>query len=485
MTSIVGGSLGGLVAGPTTEPRGAPAAAYLPAVRSRLRKWSPYWPLTAAVVGYPIWWALGLSEFIWVIMAVPMCIHLARRRPIRLPRGFAWWGLFCVWVVISVVALNWHAPGTLPSSSDKLFGYGLRLLNYLAQAVALLYVGNLTEREMPRFRVVRMLAIFYFYALIGGWLGVLDKRFSFTAPLDYVLPHKLRSNSYVNFLLRPASAQVQSILGYASARPKAPFDYTNTWGVMLFVLGVYFVVRWWVWGTRRQRIVAVVGLAAALPPAVYSLDRGLWVAVGIAVVYVAVRLALRGKLAAILGIAGALAIGGLVFVASPLNTIISQRLAHPKSNDLRTSLSEAAFRGALESPIIGWGSDRELQGAPQSIQIGKSVNCPMCGNFGIGSNGQLWLTMFSQGLVGAFLYTMFFLVVFFRSWRDFSVIGTAGSLIILVSLFFNAFYSGVGVSLEIYMITAALLWRNQRAAEEGLAGSRLRPSEVPPAAASA
>jgi hypothetical protein len=42
------------------------------------------WPLIALFVLYPLWWALGVSSFVFVIFAVPMLVQLRRRgRPAR------------------------------------------------------------------------------------------------------------------------------------------------------------------------------------------------------------------------------------------------------------------------------------------------------------------------------------------------------------------------------------------------------------------
>ena len=37
----------------------------------------PGWPLTALLVGYPLWWALGIADFIWIILAIPMAADMA------------------------------------------------------------------------------------------------------------------------------------------------------------------------------------------------------------------------------------------------------------------------------------------------------------------------------------------------------------------------------------------------------------------------
>src|SRR5258708_24265147 len=36
----------------------------------------PAWPVAALLVGYPLWWALGLGNFMWIILAVPMISHM-------------------------------------------------------------------------------------------------------------------------------------------------------------------------------------------------------------------------------------------------------------------------------------------------------------------------------------------------------------------------------------------------------------------------
>ena len=59
-----------------------------------LRSRHPSWVLTATVAFMPLWWALGLAAFIWIIAAVPMAWILLHRTPVRAPRGFGVFLLF-------------------------------------------------------------------------------------------------------------------------------------------------------------------------------------------------------------------------------------------------------------------------------------------------------------------------------------------------------------------------------------------------------
>ncbi|MDP9208381.1 MAG: hypothetical protein M3O65_07750, partial [Actinomycetota bacterium] len=53
-----------------SSPTGAPAAA------PRRTGLPDGWPVLALFGAFPIWWALGLSSLIWIIMAVPMLAWL-------------------------------------------------------------------------------------------------------------------------------------------------------------------------------------------------------------------------------------------------------------------------------------------------------------------------------------------------------------------------------------------------------------------------
>lgn len=422
------------------------------------------WPLTALLVGFPLWWALGLSTFIFPLLAVPMALELRRRRPLRLPRGFALWALFLVWVVLSLVMLPVDPVGTLAGSwSGRLISVVVTLAEYLGVTVTLLYVGNLTEREMPQLRIVRMLGVLFLVTVVGGLLGMLVPTLQFTAPLEYLLPGGLRTDPYIRALVHPAVSQVQTVLGYSSGRPAAPFGYTNFWGNNLSILLAWFVVGWWTWGSPVRRVWCWVIVAATMAPVVYSLNRALWAGLLLTVVYVAVRLALHGRLLAVgaIGLAGA--VGVVVFMLSPLQLVVQERLANPHSNGLRSYLSAQALHGANQSPVLGWGGTRKIVGSDRSISVGKTPDCPLCGNFAIGSNGQIWTVIFYYGYVGAALFLGFFLASMWFYRRDGTPVGQAGLLVVGLTFLYMFFYNSLPAALTLTMISIALLWRSDDA----------------------
>ena len=59
----------------------------------------PAWPLTLLLAGMPVWWALGLGDYMFILLAIPMAARLYAwsaqgNRPIRVPPGFGLWLLF-------------------------------------------------------------------------------------------------------------------------------------------------------------------------------------------------------------------------------------------------------------------------------------------------------------------------------------------------------------------------------------------------------
>ena len=343
------------------------------------------------------------------------------------------------------------------SGVGRYLAYLLRFANYLSVTVAMLYIGNLSEEQLPRRRVIGWMVSLGLATVLLGTLGVLFQDFSFSTPVSYVLPESLvGSRGEVKL------AQLQPVLGETSPRPSAPFAFTNAWGNNLSLLLVWFVAGWAVLGSWRRRMAAWAVLAVALVPIVYSLNRGMWIGVGIAVVVMAVRLAIRGRTAVLAGLVGVLTVGAAIFALSPLTGIVQARLDAGHSNETRGSLAADAINGASKSPIIGFGSTRQTIGSDASIAIGPSADCPKCGGRDIGSTGQLWLLLIAQGFFGAVLYGGWLLRSLWAYRTDHSILGIAGTIVVLLEIFYSLFYTALTMPLAVTFVSIGLLWRNQQ-----------------------
>jgi hypothetical protein len=441
--------------------------------RARRRRWPRAWPLAALLLGYPLWWAMGIGEIVWTVFAIPMCVQMYRRRPVRFPPMFWLWGLFLTLVVVSVLMLNVHAPDTIQSNSGggNYVAYAVRLLNYVSVTVVMVYIGNLTEQELPRLRLIRWLSVVFVVTVVGGLAGTVIPNFGYDSPIKRFVPASLQGIDFVQQFTHIGTAQVQQGLGFP--RPSAPFEYANAWGNNYSMLLIWFVIGWFLLATDRRRIAAFAIVVASVVPVVYSQNRGVWLGLGLGVLYVALRLAMLRRFGVLLGMAVAIVISGALVVATPLQAVVSNRLsATHNSNDLRGSLSQQALSVADGSPIIGYGSTRSTIGSNKSATIGKSPGCPKCGNRVIGSTGQLWLVLVAQGYLGALLYLLFLFQGVVRYWRDNSVVGVGGTLVLLLSIFYTLLYTAVVSPLAITLIGMALLWRNDEARREQRAAER-------------
>jgi len=421
------------------------------------------WPLAALLVLYPVWWVLGLGPFIFVILSIPMAWQMWRYGWTRLPPGFSAWMLLLIWVVASGVMLNATAPDTLPPEGfGRFIAFGMRLANYVAITVIFLYVGNLPRDLVSTLRIARWLAILFISTVVGGFLGLLLPNISFSSPMKYLLPAALADNDFVAGVLTPSFAQVQDIIGNSNPRPSAPFDYTNLWGNNLAILLVWFVIAWWVFGTSRQRRLVPFVLLASLIPLVYSLNRGVWAGIVLAAAYTALRLTANGRWKVVVAglLATLMAVPVLAF--TPLSSVLSARIENPHSNDVRGSLASQSFDVAMSSPVLGYGSTRKTIGSERSLTIGRTPDCPQCGNRVLGSTGQIWLVLISQGPVGAAFYVSFFAYSLWRYRKDSSAVGIGGSAVIVMSFLFMFFYTAIVSPLALTLISVAMLWRNDR-----------------------
>ena len=116
----------------------------------RRRRLPKGWQLGAAIAGWPLWWALGVTNMVFPLLMAPLAWQLVRRGRIRVPPGFWIWGLFLLLVAISAVAIDVEAADTVTSTGvGRYLAYLLRFANYLSVTVAMLYIGNLAEESCP------------------------------------------------------------------------------------------------------------------------------------------------------------------------------------------------------------------------------------------------------------------------------------------------------------------------------------------------
>ena len=439
-----------------------------------------HWPLTATLLGFPLWWALGLRTVVPMALAVVMADQLLRKRRLVMPAGFALWVLFLAWAALGVFVLFADAPGAAPGGGpSRLLVFGYRLAWYLTATVYLIWIANLRESELPSRWLYQLMGFMFVVTTFGGLLGVLLPHLEWTSPFELLLPRGLRHNSLIESIAHPAVADIQDVLGRAEARPKAPFPFANTWGSCLSLYLPFFLVAWFRQGPRWQRYAAPLVLLVAAVPVIYSLNRGLWISLAVGAAGMVLLQLRRGRALPIAATLTLLVAVTVAFFLSPLGTIFQERLAHQHSNDRRSELLSRTVSSALEgSPVVGFGSTRDVQGSFASISGAATPNCSACGVPPLGTQGHLWGVIFSEGFGGALLFVAFFLVALSRCWRCRT---TAETVCTFVLVFFGLqifVYDTLGMPLLAVMTAIGLVAREQL-----LTGARRPTSLFAPAAA--
>jgi hypothetical protein len=437
-----------MMATATGAERTAPAAS-----RERFQ---PGWMAPALIAGFPLWWALGLGELIFPIAGLAMLWDLSRRREVMVPRTFGMYAAFIVAVATS---------GLMLDKPSEALGWITRTAQYVGVGMILPYCLT-HRRNLSSTRLLRSLVWLWIAAVAGGVAALVLGPVSFPTPMKYLLPGGISSNPFVFEQVNPSLADVDGFLGFTSVRPKAPFTYTNGWGAalgLLFPVAAYAAVchigipRWLV------RLSLILGTV----PIVFSLNRGLWVSIAAACAYGSVLLVRRHGSRVVVGLILGAVIAATVIAVSPLGGLIEQRAENGHSDEDRAELYLEVISELKESPFFGYGGPRPTEDGPP-----------------LGTHGQLWIVLFSYGLVGAILYFGFMAVCLVESTGGRTGAELVAHTVLVISGLQVFFYGHVPQQLAIIFvaITIGNLCRFEAvdaAEERDLAGLRNHPAPLP------
>lgn len=392
------------------------------------RFFQPGWMAPALIAGFPLWWALGLGELIFPIAGAAMLWDLSRQRSVVVPRTFALYAAFIVAVAASGLMLD------RPSAA---LGWLTRTLQYAGVGAILPYCLT-HRRHITSVRMLRSLVWLWIAGVTGGVAALLLGPLSFPTPMKLILPGGIAQNPFVFEQVNPSLADVDGFLGFTSVRPKAPFTYTNGWGAalgLLFPAAAYASVR----NIGIPRWLVRITVAVGAIPIVFSLNRGLWVSIAAGCAYGSVLLVRRHGSRIIVGLIIAAVIAAGVIAVSPLGSLIQQRAETGHSDEDRAELYVEVIDKLKDSPFFGYGGPRATEDGPP-----------------LGTHGQLWIVLFSYGLVGAVLYFGFIAVSLLESAGGRSENELVAHTILVVSGIQVFFYGHVPQQLAIIFAAIAI-----------------------------
>lgn len=401
----------------------------------------PVWPVTVLFVGLPAWYVIGLGGLIWQVMAIPMGLALLIRGRNRLPPGFGIWALFLVWMMFSVIQVD--SPG-------RLLGFGYRATLYLSATVLLVYVYNLSIKRFTLHRGALVLTGFWVGMVILGYAAVLRPEFSFVTPLGMLIPSELRSNEIIAELFYPQLSQYDPEGWVALPRPAAPFPYTNNWGSNYSLLLPLVMVAIAGMRTHRSKIMLTIAVPVSLVPAFLTLNRGMFLSLGLLVAYLAIRLVGRGHVGPLIAMFGLIVLAFGVIQMLPVSERLNERIEASDTDETRLNVYDEAFSRSLESPILGYGAPRpseEISGGPA-----------------VGTQGQIWTVLFSHGFPAAIFFAGWFIWCVIRTVRAPTTAQLLVHTVILIATMQLAFYGVMIHNLHVAMMAIALAMRSATAA---------------------
>lgn len=335
-------------------------------------------------VGLALAWPLGLVYLGWVLVAAVMVLVCARRRWTTFPRTTAAWMGTLTLLLLSAAQVE---------TGGRAVAFAYRYAIYLSATVVCLFLFNARRSFHTAMGVV---AGVYVVVVASGVAGLLLPDYLHPSVLLRALPSLPTEARFVVDTTSMRLAELQNILnaGARSPRPKGVFAYTNDWASVYAVVTV--VLLSYLQQQRRLRPFWLAVAGVGVWPLLESLSRAAWASLvlGLAVA-IAVR-GLRGGLRPVLPALVVVGVGAAVILTGPALATIERRFdTHHSDAGRATRVNEAVTRVA-ERPLTGFGTP-----LPSQEQGGPSV----------GTHGQLWLMLFTQGYPGAVVFSLFVLGV--------------------------------------------------------------------------
>lgn len=397
----------------------------------------PAWPLYTLLYGFPLIWALGLGQFAPTILAIIMVFYMVVRRTILVYKTQWIWFALIFWCVVSTVSLH---------GGSDILAWGLRWVNILNVGIYGVYFFN-ARTSITNQGLMGGLVTVWYTVVILGYLALLFPEFRLTTPMSFLLPGGLKQNELVRDYVMPPLAEIQLPWGAPEPyiRPSAPFPYANSWGLAFTFLTPVVIATLMAADKLRTKIILGISIILGLVPAIATSNRGMFIGLGIAVVYVVLRYVLSGnlKVAFYSVVAAALAVAGL-FASGAIAKILG-RQEYSDSTGGRASLYQATWDAVMQSPVVGYGTSR------MNVSIGISM----------GTQGYLWALMFCFGLVGLALFVIFMLSSIISTWDVQSAAGLWIHSVPVTAICVFIFYSFDIMQMAAMMLCLTMIMRSQ------------------------
>jgi len=365
-----------------------------------------------AILLLPVWWFLGLEQFIWPLLFFPMLVLLlfsrAREgRGILLPAPAKWGLLFLALQLLSslfIVERSWYLVFV------RNFALWLGGVSLFILTVNLFSFGS-----NDWFRLIRTVSLVTLFSCIASYLSVLKiLDVKFVSPLVKVLPSVVVDSEFAQAILNKswAALEATNIFGIWFDRPRSFFTYPNPFAgylVLALPLLVYYASQQ---TGRLRRFLWFAFVALAGSTLIVTTSRAGIISCLGSIIFIRQRLKARWRFLVYVALVCALLIGvgfALEYALTPESLLKwgeSFVTARGQSHLTRMTIYQATFKSWLERPLLGWGTQRTPTVA------GLSSNYPP-----LGSHSTYVAILYRHGLVGFAVFVWMILMVIGRLYR--------------------------------------------------------------------
>ena len=384
------------------------------------------WPLYLMFGGMPLWWALGGLYLFWPIFALVLAVILLTHGRVRTPMGMTTWVLLIAIIVVSATRMD---------RITGFFMYGLRLGFIVGALIVYLYVYNALRAGVAWARLFQPLMFFWLGMIALGWIGIFKPQFVLTTPVELLLPPRISADDGVQAIVHVHATEFNPQSRNPYYRTAAPYPYTNNWGTGFAILVPCVVAYLTSVRTGWLRTVLLVTAPFALVPAFFTLNRGMFIGLGAGLIYLAVRALMRGDVRLIGSIAGVAVIGWIVTLFIPVTDLITNRVENTDSTSDRADLYQQTMAAVVKSPLLGYG-------APRLVDTTHGAEP-------LGTQGQMWMMMYSHGIPALLLFVFFFVLIAWRLSVAVSAPGKWLSVVPVIALVVTPFYGYTDLNLTI------------------------------------
>ncbi|HEX8628911.1 MAG TPA: O-antigen ligase family protein [Catenuloplanes sp.] len=393
----------------------------------------PVWPLVLLFALMPLWWALGALHLGWPLFGLVLAALLLVRGGIAWPAGTACWLVLLGLVTVSATRID-RLTGVLT--------FGLRLGYLFTALTVLLYVYNLARDRAPWSRIFRPLCLFWLAMVALGWLGVLAPTFSAASPVQLLMPPGVAGERFIVDLTHLDATEFNPQSRSPIYRPAAPYPYTNNWGTAYSLL-VPCVVAY-LTSVRRGplRAVLLVSLPLSVVPAFLTLNRGMFIGLGVGLGYLAARAIARGRPRLLVPVMALVGVGWLISLVIPVGRLITARITNTDATYDRLDLYAQTAAEVLRSPLLGYG-------VPTIVDTTHAAEP-------LGTQGMVWQLVYSHGIPALLCFYLLLLVVARRLAAAVSPTGQWLGTVPVIALAVTPFYSYVDLNLSVIAFALGL-----------------------------